>query len=48
MATKASSYIKNVGKSLGYATIDVLKEYNPIVTSFIENNKDITAAAIKK
>lgn len=48
MATKASSYIKNVGKSLGYATIDVLKEYNPIVTSFIENNKDITAAAYKE
>ena len=42
MASKnnAMSYIKNVGKSLGYATIDVMKEYNPILSSLGKEAKD--------
>ena len=38
MATKASSYIKNVGKSLGYSVIDNLKDLNPTIASFKDDN----------
>ena len=48
MATKASTYIKNVGKSFGYATIDVLKDYNPVITSFISNNGDLGSTVYKE
>ena len=39
----AITYIRNVGKSFGYATIDVLKEYNPAITSLAENTKELTS-----
>ena len=48
MATKASTYIKNVGKSLGYASIEVLKDYNPVITSFFENNSDLRSSVYKE
>ena len=38
----AISYIKNVGKSFGYAAIDVLKDYNPAITSLAKNTKEFT------
>lgn len=37
----AIKYIANVGKSVKYATIDVLKEMNPVVTDMIETNQDV-------
>ena len=37
----AVKYIANVGKSVKYATIDVLKEMNPVVTDMIETNQDV-------
>lgn len=32
-------YIKNVGKSFGYAAMDILKEYNPIVSDVFSSTK---------
>ena len=32
-------YIKNVGKSFGYAAADILKEYNPIVSDVFSASK---------
>lgn len=32
-------YIKNVGKSFGYAAVDILKDYNPIVTDVFSSTK---------
>ncbi len=37
----ALSYIKNVGKSVSYATIDVLKDMNPAISDFGETNADL-------
>ena len=37
----AVKYIANVGKSVKYATVDVLKELNPVVKDTIETNEDI-------
>ena len=45
MATNAIKYISNVGKSMGYATVDVLKEMNPSITSFADTNADIAKTA---
>lgn len=35
------SYTRNLTKSVKYATIDVMKEMNPVFTSFYENNSDV-------
>lgn len=37
----AVKYIANVGKSVKYATIDVLKDLNPVVDDIIETNQDV-------
>lgn len=37
----AVKYIANVTKSVKYATIDVLKEMNPVVTDMIDTNQDV-------
>ena len=36
----AISYIRNVGKSFGYATIDVLKQHNSTSIAFAKNTKE--------
>ena len=41
----AIRYIGNVGKSLAYASIDVVKDLNPALTSFVETNKDVGKVA---
>jgi len=38
------SYTRNLTKSVKYATIDVMKEMNPVFTSFYENNSDVLKA----
>ena len=38
---KVNQYIKNLGKSAKLASIDVLKEFNPSVTSFVETNNEL-------
>lgn len=46
----AVRYIANVGKSVKYAAIDVLKDMNPVITDTIETNQDvakITYSSIK-
>lgn len=35
------SYTRNLTKSVKYATIDVMKEMNPVITSFYETNSDV-------
>ena len=42
MAKNVSTYIKNVGKSLGYAVGDVFTQYNPVVTSLAKQTKETT------
>ena len=37
----AVKYIANVGKSVKYATIDVLKDMNPVISDTIETNQDV-------
>ena len=37
----AVKYLSNVAKSVKYASIDVLKELNPVITDHIETNADI-------
>ena len=36
----ALKYLSNVGKSIKYATFSVLKEYNPVVTDYVNTNAD--------
>ena len=36
------SYLKNVGRSLGYTVADVAKEYNPTLSKLIKDTKDTT------
>lgn len=43
MATNAITWMKNVGKSLGYASIDVLKEYNPAITNMASTAKEFSS-----
>ena len=38
----ALSYIKNVGKSVSYATVDVIKEMSPVFSDLAETNGDLT------
>lgn len=40
MASNAIKYISNVGRSFGYATVDVIKDLNPTVASFTETNSE--------
>lgn len=49
MATKArsNSYLRNVGRSLGYAGLDVFEHYNPALSNIYKNTKD-TVKEIKK
>lgn len=43
MAIGVAKYVKNVGKSIAYATIDIIKEDNaPGISSFISESSDIT------
>ena len=43
MATvNALTYMKNVGRSLGYSVIDTLKSYNPTVVAAADNAKTYT------
>ena len=37
----AISYMKNLGKSITYSSIDTFKQLNPVVTSFYQTNEDI-------
>lgn len=37
----AVKYLSNVAKSVKYASIDVLKELNPVITDHIETNADV-------
>lgn len=41
----AITYVKNVAKSVGYSTIDVVKDMNPALTSFKETNSDVIKSA---
>ena len=43
----AVKYLANVGRSVKYATVDILKEMNPVVTDVIETNQDIAKAVTK-
>lgn len=47
MATNALKYIKNVGKSVTYASIESLKTLNPVFTSLAEDNKDTATSMYK-
>lgn len=38
----AIQYVRNAGRSLGYATIDVLKSYNPVFTESASQAKSLT------
>ena len=42
MAVNLSSYIKNIGKSVGYSTIDKVKAMNPTISSMVSANEDLT------
>ena len=38
---KASKYVKNVGRSIAYASIDHIKEQAPGITNFLDDNQDL-------
>ena len=38
---KVASYLKNVGKSVGYATIEVMKGTNPSMAEFADTNREL-------
>lgn len=40
-------YGRNVGRSLVYTSVDVIKEMNPVLNSFAETNGDLTKEAFK-
>ena len=42
MAVNLSSYIRNLGKSVGYSAIDKIKKMNPTMVNLIETNEDLT------
>lgn len=50
MATNvtATTYIKNVGKSFGYALGDVFSQYNPIITNVAKETKETTTDLYEK
>lgn len=41
MATNAITYIRNLGKSVGYSAIDKVKKMTPVTASFVETNGDL-------
>lgn len=41
---KAASYMRNVGKSLGYSLINEIKNSNPAIASFSNNNSEAIRA----
>ena len=43
----AIKYLSNVAKSVKYASIDAIKDYNPVVFDAIETNQDFGKAAYK-
>lgn len=42
MAVNALTYVKNVGKSFGYSSIEALKSYNPQIVALAEGAKEMT------
>ena len=48
MAVNAISYIKNVGKSLGYASADYFSQKNPAAKALLDETKDLTAELFDK
>lgn len=38
--TKSKAYLKNVGKSFGYAALDVFEHYNPTLTNLYKSSKE--------
>lgn len=40
----AVKYLSNVGKSIKYATIDAIKDMNPVISDAIETNSDVVKA----
>lgn len=47
MAVNALTYIKNVGKSAGYVSFNVVKNMNPVLKEFAETNADVTTTAYR-
>ena len=45
MAVKVSSYVKNVGKSIAYSSIDVIKENSEGLANFLEESTNLTKGA---
>lgn len=43
----AISYIKNVGKSVGYSTVKVIKDMNPVFSDFAETNGELVSDMYK-
>ena len=43
--TSVAKYVYNVGKSIGYSTIDVVKNSNPFIVDFVEENADLAKIA---
>ena len=43
----AITYIKNVGKSIGYASIEVFKEKNPVFADFADTNGELVTEMYK-
>ena len=43
MAVNAMNYIKNVGKSFGYAAADYFNEKNPAVKAVFETSKEFSS-----
>lgn len=43
MAVNAINYIKNVGRSFGYAAVESFKDSNPVVTALIKSNKEYSS-----
>lgn len=47
MAKNAISYIKNVGKSVAFTTMDVVKDMVPVYQNFVDTNGDTTKSIYK-
>ena len=43
--TKSKTYIKNVGKSFGYAALDVFEHYNPTLANLYKSSKEAVTEA---
>ena len=42
MAVNLASYIKNLGKSVGYSAVEKVKKMNPTMVNLLETNEDLT------